>query len=130
MSADVQVLGFHHHTLLVRDLDRATLFYEGVLHLPRKTRPNFGNRGAWYDMSAGQELHLIEAPHGVPPENEGHPAFEVNDLRAAVAACRAAEAIGVRVQQDVFVRTHDDSLSAFVRDADQNMIELTQHKRP
>jgi lactoylglutathione lyase len=121
----IHVIGIHHVTHLVRDLDRAVAFYEGVLNLQRKARPDFGNRGVWYEMGAArdQELHLIETV-GVPDKHEGHPAFEVSDIRAAVEACRAA---GARVQQDVFVRTHDNSLSAFVRDPDDNLIEFTQH---
>ncbi len=121
----IHVVGFHHFTQLVRDLDKAVAFYEGVLNLRRKARPDFGNRGVWYEMGPArdQELHLIETT-GVPDCHEGHPAFEVSDLRATVEACRAA---GARVQQDIFVRTHDNSLSAFVRDPDDNLIEFTQH---
>jgi hypothetical protein len=52
---------------------------------------------------------------------KGHPALEVTDLRAAVAACVAS---GARLQQDIFLREHDGSFSAFVRDPDDNLIEL------
>lgn len=117
------VLGFHHFTLLTRDIERAAAFYEGVLGLTRKTRPNFGIPGIWYDV-AGQELHLVETPD-VPPLNEGHPAFEVADIRATVAACR--EAVGAKVRDDVFVRPHDNSLSAFILDPDGNLLELCSH---
>ena len=116
-------VGLHHITLLVRDLDRAARFYEEGLGLVRKTRPNFSSRGIWYDL-AGMEVHLIETADGVPARNESHPAFEVTDMRDALAACVAA---GGALQQDTFVRPHDDSLSAFVRDPDDNLIELTQH---
>jgi len=123
--SSIHVVGFHHVTHLVRDFDRAVAFYEGVLNLKRKARPDFGNRGVWYVMGAAgdQELHLIETT-GVPDCHEGHPAFEVTDIRGAVEACRAA---GARIQQDVFVRTHDNSLSAFVRDPDDNLIEFCSH---
>jgi catechol 2,3-dioxygenase-like lactoylglutathione lyase family enzyme len=116
------VTGFHHYTFLVRDLDRAAAFYDGVLGLVRKQRPNFASRGIWYDV-AGLELHLIESSQ-VPDCHEGHPALEVTDLRAAVAACIAS---GARLQQDVFLREHDGSFSAFVRDPDDNLIELCSH---
>ena len=118
----VDVLGFHHFSFLVRDLDRAAVFYDTVLGLKRKPRPNFSSRGIWYDV-AGQELHLIESPE-VPDRHEGHPAMEVRDIRAAVDESVAG---GATLQQDVYTRTHDDSLSAFVRDPDGNLIEFTQH---
>lgn len=117
------VTGFHHYTLLVKDLDRASAFYEGVLGMVRKPRPSFTSRGIWYDLS-GQELHLIEAEK-VPDCHEGHPALEVTDLRAAVDACVAS---GARLQQDTFLREHDGSHSAFIRDPDDNLLELCSHR--
>ncbi len=59
VSTPVVVTGFHHYTLLVRDLDRAAAFYEGVLGMVRKARPNFSSRGIWYAIGP-MELHLIE----------------------------------------------------------------------
>jgi catechol 2,3-dioxygenase-like lactoylglutathione lyase family enzyme len=121
----VRVLGFHHHTLLVRDLDRSAAFYDQAFGMPRKARPNFSTRGVWYDLN-GLELHLIESDD-VPARNEGHPALEVEDIRAAVAASVAA---GATLIQDTYTREHDGSLSAFIRDYDENLIELTQHHEP
>ena len=94
-----------------------------VLGLARKQRPGFKSRGIWYDVG-GLELHLIETPQ-VPASHEGHPALEVADIRAAVAACRDA---GATIQQDTFVRRHDNSLSAMVRDPDGNLLELCSHQ--
>ena len=121
--ASVTVLGFHHLTLLTRDIEKSAPFYDTVLGLPRKPRPDFSSRGIWYEV-AGLELHLIET-NAVPDCHEGHPAFEVSDIRAAVAACLSG---GATVQQDTFTRSHDGSLSAFVRDPDGNLLEFTQHK--
>jgi glyoxylase I family protein len=123
VSAPVVVTGFHHYTLLVRDLDRAAAFYEDVLGMVRKTRPNFSSRGIWYAIGP-MELHLIETTQ-VPDCNEGHPALEVTDLRAAVATCVAA---GAKLQQNVFLREHDGSYSAFIRDPDDNLLELCEHR--
>lgn len=118
----IEVLGFHHFTLLVRDIDQATTFYDNVLGLRRKERPNFSSRGAWYDV-AGLELHLIQTS-AVPDCHEGHPAIEVRDIRSAITACLEG---GATLQEDTFTRPHDNSLSAFVRDPDGNLLELTQH---
>lgn len=119
-----ELTGIHHVTLLVRDMARATEFYDGVLGLKRKERPPFSTPGAWYDLGGTQELHLLEIPAQVPDKNEAHPAFEVTDIRAAIAACRDA---GVTVRGDIFTRPHDNSLSAFIADPDGNLIELAQH---
>ena len=109
----------HHISILVRDMEVAGPFYDNVLGLTRKTRPDFGSPGAWYDVD-GIEVHLIQTPD-VPGRHEGHPAFTVADIRDAVAKCLAG---GATLQQDTFVRTHDNSLSAFLRDPDGNLIEL------
>lgn len=121
--ASVNITGFHHFTLMTRDLEKAAPFYDTVLGLTRKHRPFFESKGIWYDI-AGQELHLIETE--APVEcHDGHPALEVSDIKAAIAACLAGGAI---VQRDVFPRPHDDSLSAYVKDPDGNLIELCQHR--
>jgi glyoxylase I family protein len=118
----VEVLGFHHFTLLTQDVERAAVFYDGVLGLPRKERPAFSSRGIWHDVG-DQELHVLES-RDLPEHHEGHPAFEVADIRVAVTACLAG---GATLQQDTFVRTHDGSLSAFVRDPDGNLLGFCSH---
>ena len=121
--ASVNILGFHHFTLMTRDIEKAASFYENILGMTRKVRPPFESKGIWYDMG-NQEFHLIETT--APVEcHDGHPAFEVSDIRAALAACLAGGAI---VSRDVFVRPHDNSLSAYVKDPDGNLIELCMHK--
>jgi catechol 2,3-dioxygenase-like lactoylglutathione lyase family enzyme len=118
----VEVRGFHHFSLLSRNLERSAAFYEGILGLQRKFRPDLGTPGIWYEI-AGQEFHIILSDD-LPTRHEGHPALEVSDIAAAVVAVREA---GAEVQQDVFLRTHDNSHSAFVRDPDGNLLEFTQH---
>jgi catechol 2,3-dioxygenase-like lactoylglutathione lyase family enzyme len=46
----VTVLGFHHITLLTRDIERGAAFYDGVLGQRRKERPNFSARDIWYEV--------------------------------------------------------------------------------
>ena len=82
----MQVLGVHHVSLNVTDVDAALAFYTEVLGLAvRSDRPAFGFGGAWLDAGA-QQIHLIEAP---PPANLGqHLALRVAGLDATVAELR------------------------------------------
>lgn len=116
------VLGIHHVTLLVTDLERSAVFYETGLGLVRKQRPPFTSEGIWYALGM-QEVHLLKKDRAAA-HNDAHPAFEVSDMETAIANCQAA---GGTLDQGAFVREHDDSLSAFVRDPDGNLIELCFH---
>lgn len=118
----VITLGFHHFSLLVRDLDRAVAFYQNGMGLSPIPRPDAYSKVRWFRVGDAHELHLI-ASDAVPARHEGHPAFEVSDIRTSLAACLSA---GGTLQQDAFTRP-DGSLSAFVRDPDDNLVELTQH---
>ncbi|MEO7428355.1 MAG: VOC family protein [Acidimicrobiales bacterium] len=62
------IIGVHHVSVNVADVDAALAFYVGRLGLTaRSDRPDFGFAGAWLDVGA-QQVHLIEAP---VPEDKG-----------------------------------------------------------
>jgi catechol 2,3-dioxygenase-like lactoylglutathione lyase family enzyme len=101
--------------------DRARAFYSGVLGMreiekPAALRPE--RNGAWFDCGA-QGLHLGVDPD-FRPSRKGHPAFLVDDLPAALAACEAA---GIPSTRDVPLPGYD---RAFVHDPFGNRIELMQ----
>ncbi|MBI5572509.1 MAG: VOC family protein [Desulfomonile tiedjei] len=84
-------------TLGVKDLDRATRFYEEVLHLPRlKTPPGISFFEMGKTWLALFPRHLLAADAGVPAEGVGFPGFtlahnvrseaEVDRLLAEIAA--------------------------------------------
>ena len=53
-----------HAGLLVSDLARAKVFYESVLGLKRiPDRPALPYPGEWYELGAGQQLHLMNLPN-------------------------------------------------------------------
>ena len=54
----------HHTSFPVKDLARSRAFYEGVLGLIEKPRPQCGFPGAWY-QAGPCEVHLIQAPDGI-----------------------------------------------------------------
>lgn len=118
----VQVLGVHHVSLNVADVDEALAFYTGTLGLGvRSDRPAFGFGGAWLDVG-GQQIHLIEAP---TPSNLGqHLALQVADLDATVAELRTQ---GVEVTDPKPV---GPGRQAFLVDPSGNAVELYQRVEP
>jgi catechol 2,3-dioxygenase-like lactoylglutathione lyase family enzyme len=69
--------------------EQARGFYSHVLGLHEITKPVglAGRGGAWFDLGAAQ-LHLgVEADFR--PAKKAHVAFDVDDLDALVALCRA-----------------------------------------
>jgi glyoxylase I family protein len=112
------LVGLHHVSINVDDVDAATAFYVDVLGLKvRPDRPDFSFGGAWLD-AGGQQVHLIEA---VPPENLGqHFALAFTDLPALVGELRGQ---GLEVTDPVRSGT---SLQSFVNDPAGNRVELHQ----
>jgi glyoxylase I family protein len=112
------LVGLHHVSINVDDVDAATAFYVDVLGLRvRPDRPDFSFGGAWLD-AGGQQVHLIE---GTPPPGLGqHFALAFSDLPALVAALRGQ---GIEVTDPVRSGT---SLQSFLNDPAGNRVELHQ----
>lgn len=118
----MQVLGIHHVSINVADVDAALAFYTGPLGLTvRGDRPAFGFPGAW--LAAGdQQIHLIGAP---TPQNLGqHLAMQVADLHATVAELREQ---GIDVTDPSIV---GPGLQSFLVDPSGNAVELYQRTAP
>jgi glyoxylase I family protein len=114
----MQVLGVHHVSINVDDVDAALAFYVEQLGLsPRTDRPDFGFGGAWLDVG-GQQVHLIEAP--TPGDRGQHFALQVADLDGTIAELRAA---GLEVSDASPVGT---GRQAFLHDPAGNLVELHQ----
>ena len=112
------LVGLHHVSINVDDVDAALAFYVDTLGLSVRTdRPRFSFGGAWLD-AGGQQVHLIEA---APPDNLGqHFALAFSDLPALVAGLRNQ---GLDVTEPVRSGT---SLQSFVSDPAGNRVELHQ----
>jgi glyoxylase I family protein len=114
----MQVLGVHHVSINVDDVDVAVAFYVDRLGLGQRTdRPDFGFGGAWLD-AGGQQVHLIEA--ALPADRGQHFALRVVDLDATIAELRSA---GVEVSDASPVGT---GRQAFLHDPAGNLVELHQ----
>jgi catechol 2,3-dioxygenase-like lactoylglutathione lyase family enzyme len=55
----MKIDAIHHVSLTVTDLERSRRFYNEVLGLEEIPRPPFNFPGAWFQLGATQQLHLI-----------------------------------------------------------------------
>jgi glyoxylase I family protein len=55
----MQIAAIHHVSLTVTDLERSRAFYRDILSLTEIARPPFNFPGAWFQVGAAQQLHLI-----------------------------------------------------------------------
>jgi glyoxylase I family protein len=113
----------HHTSFAVKDLERSRFFYEEILGLTPKPRPDLGIPGIWYQAGAC-EVHLIQTFPGVdlgtpPPEINPmarHEAFAIADYDQALAILQSH---GLEVLETSAVQGQ-----MWVRDPDGNIIEL------
>jgi catechol 2,3-dioxygenase-like lactoylglutathione lyase family enzyme len=114
----MQVVGVHHVSINVDDVDAATAFYVDRLGLSQRLdRPDLGLGGAWLDAGA-QQVHLIEA--AVPADRGQHFALRVADLDGTIDELRAT---GLDVSDASPVGT---GRQAFLHDPAGNLVELHQ----
>ena len=115
-----------HAGLLVSDLARAKVFYESVLGLKRiADRPALPYPGEWYDLGAGQQLHLMNLPNpdaaSIRPGHGGrdrHIALAVRDMAALKSRLDAA---GV-----AYTTSQSGRAALFCRDPDRNTLEFVE----
>ena len=77
----MQIESIHHVSLTVTDLERSRRFYQEMLGLREISRPAFNFPGAWFQLGALQQLHLIV--HTNPTLRTGK-SLETRDLHFAV----------------------------------------------
>ena len=77
----MQIETIHHVSLTVTDLERSRRFYTEVLGLREIPRPAFHFPGAWFQLGASQQLHLIV--HNNPTFRAGK-GLDTRDLHFAV----------------------------------------------
>lgn len=112
-----------HASLLVRDLERARAFYEGVLGLvPSSARPEMTFAGVWYDLGPAQ-LHLLALPS--PDPVNGRPQHGGRDRHLALAV---EDWDALRLELDrrgiPYTLSRSGRKALFVRDPDGNALEL------
>jgi glyoxylase I family protein len=61
-NSAMEIAAIHHVSLTVRDLERSRAFYRDTIGLAEIARPPFNFPGAWFQVGASQQLHLIVHP--------------------------------------------------------------------
>jgi catechol 2,3-dioxygenase-like lactoylglutathione lyase family enzyme len=77
----MRIDAIHHVSLTVTDLERSRRFYREILGLEEIARPPFDFPGAWFQVGAAQQLHLIV--HTNPTFRTGKP-LDTRDVHMAV----------------------------------------------
>ncbi len=121
-----RIVGLLHASLLIADVARTRVFYEGVLGLTASTeRPDLGFPGVWYDVGGGGQIHLLQLANPDPvigrPEHGGrdrHTALAVLDWVGLPATLAAA---GVP-----YTLSRSGRRALFCRDPDGNALELVE----
>ena len=116
----IKIKGYHHTGIVVKDLARAEGFYCGVLGMQKLPRPEFSIKGAWLEMSGGQQMHLMELAE---PEikTARHVALVVENFDDTVRILK---------QHNVVFNTQptkraDGSDACSIQDGEGNGIEIT-----
>jgi len=118
-------LALHHVALIVADLQKSVVIYEGILGLQRDVRPDLKFEGIFYHLGNGQQLHLMQLDNpdaqSVKPEHGGryrHFALSVSNLGV----------IKTKLEQKGISYTSSKSGRAaiFFYDFDGNAMELIQ----
>lgn len=117
----MKILELNHVAIHVADVERSVEFFRRVLRLKQIERPAFDFPGAWFQLGAQQELHLIGNRN--EPVNSGarnnHFALQVDDIAAWEEHLK-------QVGADFSPKKPrpDGAQQIFLRDADGHFIEL------
>ena len=121
----IQVEGYHHVTIFVRDLERTRKFYDTVLGLREIDRPPIRFKGCWFAIGELQ-LHVV-----VDDRRTDDPLF--SDDRHFALAVSAFDQVPDKLER-LGIPFHGGSTGRvqqiFFRDPDGNLIELQPLKQP
>jgi len=121
-----EISGLHHVSLIVKNTERALMFYRDLLGLQLiDSRPDLGYPGAWLDLGAGQQIHLLELENPDPvagrPEHGGrdrHTAFQVKSLKSLIKKLEENEIS--------YTTSKSGRAALFCRDLDGNALEFIE----
>lgn len=125
----MDIQGFHHLAIQVRDVERVTSFYREVLGLPelmRHHRPDGSLRSVWVGVPGGGFLALEEVtgePEPGPFQSERPGLFLLAFRISRAERARVVEAFaraGVALERET-------KWTVYVRDPEGNRVALSHH---
>ncbi len=124
----MSIFALHHVSIIVSDTARALAFYCDLLGLTvNESRPDLGYPGAWLDINANQQIHLLEVPN--PETGLIRPAHGGRDRHLALL-CHDLDTVALRLETAgiTISRSKSGRAALFCRDPDDNAVELIQHQ--
>jgi glyoxylase I family protein len=125
----MDVQGFHHLAIQVRDVERVTRFYRDLLgfaELQRHTRPDGSLRSIWVGVPGGGFLAL-EAVSGEPePGPFRHERTGLLLLALRIAPQARARVLSTLARAGVPVE-HETRWTVYVRDPEGNRVAFSHH---
>lgn len=122
----MKILGLHHVSLLISDLERSLAFYQGLLGLELDAyRPDLGYPGAWLWLPDGRQIHLLQLPN--PDVKAERPAHGGRDRHLALALEDLDELRGrLDARAIPYQLSRSGRRALFCRDPDANAIEFVE----
>jgi catechol 2,3-dioxygenase-like lactoylglutathione lyase family enzyme len=120
----IEIKGYNHVGIVVRNLEACKAFYGGVLGLKdaQDLRPAFDFPGQWYQVDRNTQLHLMVFEE-VIPNTMRHFALEVSDFQNALTHLKGHN---IPIVEGPGKRP-DGSDYLFCNDPDGNLVEITKH---
>jgi len=120
------IVKLHHASLIVKDLDIALAFYQGILGLEvDHQRPDLGYTGVWLTLPGKQQLHLMVLDN--PDKNSQRPQHGGRDHHIAFSVRSIEILMNTLEASDVpFTQSQSGRKALFCRDPDGNALEFIQ----
>ena len=125
----VKISRLLHSSLLVADLKKSAVFYEGLLKLEADpSRPDLGYPGKWYNLG-NQQIHLMQLND--PEKNDNHqlvrPEHVGRDRHIAVEVDSVENLAKLLESKNIFFTMSQSGRRAlFCRDPDDNGLEFVE----
>lgn len=119
------ILGIHHCSVIIEDVDTALHFYVDILGLTKiQDRPDLGYPGAWLEAGV-QQIHLLQLEN--PDPVEGRPRHGGRDRHVALAVSSLDKIIASLEAEGLdYTLSRSGRRALFCRDPDNNAVEIVE----